>query len=295
MNVASGAGARLADQAEQIIVKRLGTDTLMLPAMPAVATRCMALLKNPEFATKAVVTLLEQDPVLSARLLRVANSAAFGGAGGGISTITAAVSRLGSQRLKNLIVETIARQLYESRDKRIAASCRAIWEHSVAVALLARDLAAFCNEANAMDVAYLGGLLHDVGKLVVASILLEAEKLASARLTNRWIESEEWTEAVNRSHRKVGTALADKWALPPEIVAAIRDCGDYDSTNRASPANFVRFANALAKRERIYLGPVDAGDNDALIMIGRSLLGVDDDLIRKVCAGIGDRIKTQTT
>ena len=97
-------------------------------------------------------------------------------------------------------------------------------------------------------------------------------------MNQKWVESEEWQEAVDRSHRKVGIALAEKWSLPIELVSAIRDCGDYDSANRAAPANFVRFANALAKREGLYPGRWTR-DNDALIMIGRSLLGVDDELL----------------
>ena len=178
MNVASGAGGRLAVQVEQIIVKRLGNDTLALPTMPAVATKCMTVLRNPDFATKAVVTLLEQDAMLSARLLRLTNSAAYGGAGG-ITTISAAVVRLGTQRLKAMLVESSARQLYESRDKRIAAACRAIWDHSVGGGPPGPRSGRVLQRGGSMDVAYLGGLLHDVGKFVVATILLEAEKMLS--------------------------------------------------------------------------------------------------------------------
>jgi hypothetical protein len=58
-------------------------------------------------------------------------------------------------------------------------------------------------------------------------------------------------------------------------------------------ANFVRFGNALAKREGLYAGKVDMEDNNAMIMIGRSLLSIDDDLISRVTTGLVDRVKAR--
>jgi hypothetical protein len=75
------------------------------------------------------------------------------------------------------------------------------------------------------------------------------------------------------------------------VIKAIRDCGDYDAADRGCAANTVRFANAVAKREGLYVGPVDTDDNNALIMVGSSLLGFDEDFLKRVCAGLKDRMR----
>src|SRR5258708_3613400 len=69
--------ARLAAQMESIILARLAADRLVLPALPAAALKCIRLLKDPELSLKTAAIAIEQDPVLTASLIRQANSAAF--------------------------------------------------------------------------------------------------------------------------------------------------------------------------------------------------------------------------
>jgi hypothetical protein len=95
---------------------------------------------------------------------------------------------------------------------------------------------------------------------------------------------------IDRIHRRVGVALGDKWELPEAVRNCLRSCDDYDVNDRVSAVNAVRFANALAKREGFYLGSVDADDNNALILIGSSLLGIDDAVIARSLAGLQEQI-----
>src|SRR3569832_3035570 len=101
--------------------------------------------------------------------MRTAMSAA--NAGTNVRTLDQAVSASGQQRLKSLIVEFMTRELFRSPNPRIQAAVKNVWQHSVAVAVLARDIAALTTGANS-DVCYLAGLLHDVGKPVLAAMLL---------------------------------------------------------------------------------------------------------------------------
>lgn len=272
--------AKLAEQMEAIVIKKIAADQLVIPALPLTATRCIAVLKSPDFSLRDVAQILETDPILAAKLFKVANSAAFGGRNA-ITSISQAVTRLGSHQLKTLIVETSARKLFESSDRRIADANLGLWSHSVAVAVVARDLTAICGGGEP-DVAYLSGLLHDVGKPVVASILLDAER-AVYDLHKRatWINGDDWIGVIQKTHRKVAVALAEKWNMPDMVQKTIRDCEEYDSAERLSPANIVRFSNALVKQDGVYVGPVAKEDNDALVMIGRSLLGLDDEAIKR--------------
>lgn len=280
----------LATQIEQLVLNRIASDKLVVPAFPAAANNCLTILKDPNHSQKSVALALERDPNLALQVLRVANSAAHGS---GARTIEQAVTRLGSQRLKSVLVEACARAMFESRDVRIARACEGLWEHSIAVAMVARDLAALSGSAEG-EVAYLVGLLHDVGKPVLAGILLEAEKIFTAR-GDSWVDQATFMEAIQRSHRRVAVTLAEKWKLPDVVLAGIRDCAEFDSTNRVSAVNFVRFANALAKQQGIYVGAVDLDDAGALVMIGRSLLGLEDEVVQRLAADLKSRVKAHAS
>ena len=284
--------AAVAGQIEQIIQKRIADDKLTLPVMPVVAGKAMTMIRDPDFSLKKVALLIEQDPLLATRVVRLANSALYGAAGGAIKGVEMAVTRLGAQKVKMVLMECSARQIFESRDPRIALANKSIWEHSVAVAIVARDLRSLASEEGDNDGCYLCGLLHDVGKPVVATMLLEAERMARDRRAS-FLDSEAWIEAIGRVHRPVGVALAEKWKLPEEISKAIRDVNDYDPTNRSSAANYVRFANAVVKREGFFVGALDAEDVEAMIMIGRSVLGVSDELLARVTGGLAERVRAQ--
>lgn len=282
---------KLAEKMEQIILGRIAADKLAIPVLPVIANRCIAALRDTNLSVKRLVSIIEQDPVIAAKLLRLANSATYGA--GGVRTLETAVARLGLAKLKTILFELSARQVFVSRDPRIAQATRAMWDHSLAVALVGRDLCALSSKAEEMDTAYLAGLLHDVGKPIVASMLLEAEKLIAGGSGAGWITSEDWLSVVSKVHRPVALALAQKWALPDDVVTTIRDLSDYDTAARQSASNFVRFANAIAKKEGLYAGSYDADDVEALVMIGRSLLDVNDDLLSKLTAGLKDRVSTQ--
>jgi len=153
------------------------------------------------------------------------------------------------------------------------------------VAQLAQRVAAL-SSAEDGETAYLAGLLHDVGKPVVATMLLEAEGQITQRNPKLWIDFSTWMDVVQRCHRPIGLDLAKKWQLPEEIQKAIEECADYDPADRLSTGNAVRFANAVVKQQGIYAGPVSADDNDALVMVGRSLLNIDDETLTRLSSDL---------
>jgi len=283
---------KLVEQLEAIIARKIANDQLVIPALPSVAARCIALLKNPDFSTREVSSILESDPVLAAKMLKVANSAAFGGRNS-VTSISQAVTRLGAIHLKNLIVEASARKLFESTDRRIAEANSKLWTHSVAVAVVARDLTAITGGGEP-DTAYLAGLLHDVGKPIVATILLDVERaMQDMRKRAVWLNDAEWIEVIQRTHRKVAVPLGLRWELPDAVLRTVRDCEEYDNADRVSASNIVRFANALVKQEGIYVGNVNKDDNDALVMIGMSLLGLDEAAVKRGTVGLA-AVRKQT-
>jgi putative nucleotidyltransferase with HDIG domain len=285
--MAGTASDRLGEQLAQIVLNRLENDKLTLPAMPTVALKALELLRNPDFNLRNVGMLIENDPVLAAQILRICNSAAMA-TREPCRNIGQAVSRLGAQKLRVALTEASARRLYDSKNPKIADAARKVWVHSRAVGTVAQDVAVLAGVADP-DAAYLAGLLHDVGKPVVATMLLEAENQAAQRNVKGWIDPDGWIAVIQNTHRPIGIAVAKKWQLPEEICLAIQQCSDYDPGNQLSVGNAVRFANALVKQQGLYVGPVDGQENDALIMVGRSLLSVDEEATERLTKNLKAR------
>lgn len=277
---------RLTAEMERIIRARIEANRLVLPAFPATATRCTAMLKDPNVNTKKVVALLEADPVFAVLVLRAASTANFGGQAAG--SLDTAVTRLGINALRTLLIQAAARSIFESSDRSINQRLAQVWTHSIGVAVMARDIAALM-QASDVEACYLAGLLHDVGKPVVAAMLTEVERSLGKKAQ---ISVDQWIGVVDACHRPVGVALAEKWNLAAPVVAAIRDCNEYDPGDRRGPANIVRFANALVKKHGLATGTYDPDDVSALIMIGRSMLGLEEEVVGRLAAGIKARIES---
>jgi putative nucleotidyltransferase with HDIG domain len=284
------ASDKLSSELKSILLKRIHADQLVVPTIPTVVQKVQEALRDgDQAAAKHAAEILEQDPFLAARALRVAGGSKGGASGTKNATISDAINKLGPRGVKALFVEATAQKVFVSRDAEIANALRRTWEHSVAVATLARDVLALSGHGDS-DAAYLAGLLHDIGKPVVASVLLEAERQTTELYNRPWIDCADWVEVIACTHRAVGIALAGKWQLPESIVRCMQENLDYDNSDRTSLVNAVVFSNALAKKCGVYVGLVDAEDVDAIVMIGRSLIGVNDEVLKTLTKSLKERV-----
>lgn len=272
-----------------IVLRRINENRLQLPSMPLVALKCLDVLRDPNATFADVARVIEQDPVIATRVLRVVNSAAYSRQHA-VKTLEQAVSQIGVKPMRILLVELAAVQVFTSRSSGIRQKFKQIWEHCLAVGMLSRDLASALNSRISPDLAYLAGLLHDVGKPVVGGLLLEAERKLIEELDVPWMTETLWQKTVAESHRPVGAAVAAAWKLPPEVADAIQNCDAYDrDAGPNSCGNLVRFANTLAKREGIYVGAVSSDEIIAAILQGRTVLGVDESIEAALIATVRDR------
>jgi len=134
-----------------------------------------------------------------------------------------------------------------------------------------------------------------IGAQVAAdAFLLDVERaMQDMRKRAVWLNDAEWIEVIQRTHRKVAVPLGLRWELPDAVLRTVRDCEEYDNADRVSASNIVRFANALVKQEGIYVGNVNKDDNDALVMIGMSLLGLDEAAVKRGTVGLA-AVRKQT-
>ena len=161
----------------------------------------------------------EIDPVVAARLVHLANSVAFA-TFTKLESVLACVTRLGVRELSFFLMETAARQLVECHDPRIALICDGLWEHSLSVAILSHDLVEALPGLDA-EAAYLAGLLHDIGRPVVAEMLLDAEGRLLGKRVDHWIMPSKWLGIITQCERTVGLAVTKAWTLPDSVIDAV--------------------------------------------------------------------------
>jgi putative nucleotidyltransferase with HDIG domain len=275
----------------EIIAEKLRSNSLKLPALPEVAIGCLQLSNDPDVKFSSLAALIERDPFIASRVVRLGNSAMFG-ALPRLTTVEGAVARLGTRSLITLLQELAAEQVFISRDPAIRNAFRGIWEHCLGVAHLSRDLSRLVVGTNP-NTAYLAGLFHDIGKPVVASLLLEHER--GSKRGEFKVGSTLWLRVVEELYRDVGAILALRWFLPREVANAIAQADTYDlKRGRHSSANIVRLANALCGREGLDTSQSDLIDLERVIVQGRQVLGVDMEQLSLATAGLVERVHALT-
>jgi putative nucleotidyltransferase with HDIG domain len=274
----------------QILVERIHRDKLVLPAMPAAARECLRLLDLPDNNLDKVVKVVAQDPIIAPQVMRRAKSAVMSRATVA-RTLDQAITRLGVRELRELILNVSTHQLFESKKPAIRKHTKTLWQHSVAVAVLARALARRRKDVDP-EVAYLAGLLHDVGKPVAAALLLELERTVDAPQAG-WLEGDAWLGVVNECHREVGVALARSWNMDEEILFAIARSDRFVGDNPSLITNVVCYTNALAKKAGVYVGDVEPAILDAQLRDGANLYKLEPPMVESLLKELRSSLSSQ--
>jgi HD-like signal output (HDOD) protein len=160
------------------------------------------------------------DQVLSAKVLKLVNSA-FYGFPGRVNTITHAIVILGFSSIKNIVLTTGILGAFNLKSKAGGFDLMAFWKHSVATGVLAQLVAKEARLRNP-DVAFISGLLHDIGKLVLALYATKdfnACMELAAKRNGLFYDAE--MELLGVSHAEVGGFLKTYWNLPPDIASVM--------------------------------------------------------------------------
>lgn len=190
----------------------------LVPA-PHILPQLMPYLNNPESDNSKVVEVISYDPSLTASVLRVCNSA-FYSHGTSIDNLLQAVNRLGSLEVYRIVVAVTGAVTLSQGKKGQGIEATVLWAHSVATAVCAQSVAKDLGDDE--NKAFTAGLLHDVGKIILASAMekpydtLFVEASDSVALVG--IERKQF----GCDHAEVGGRLLEKWKFPAYMVAAIR-------------------------------------------------------------------------
>jgi len=188
-----------------------------LPTIPVLLARILAVVDGERSSTRDLVEVMQRDQVLTARVLRLANSGFFGFARE-VSTLPRAIMILGFSTVRSLALGV---KVWETFVGHGGATLSELWEHSALVGAAARLIAQRVRAAEPEEV-FTAGLLHDVGRVVLA-LRFPAEYSAvlatgEARNAPPLEERERGTFGID--HAQAGAWLAETWALPAMIVEA---------------------------------------------------------------------------
>ena len=261
----------LAKEVEENI-RRVLSKIETLPAMPGIAGKVLEMVEGADTGAKDLQRIISNDPALTARILRVANSSYYC-CGMDVNTLSEAVVILGFNTLRSLVVAASVRSLYVQKPVRGADSGKgtarfksrqkSLWEHSVACAAISRTIAKKTG-LEKPETAFVTGLLHDIGRLVICRQMPEEYE--------RWLSQKEAVldgsagrsdspgaavlesecDVFSFDHCQVGAAVAGKWRLSRDMVEVISNHhSDENDPPPSQLAAIVDFSNLICMKNNI--------------------------------------------
>lgn len=229
-----------------------------LPPLPEAMTAVLLALNRAQLSANRSIELIEHDPALAARLLRLANSA-FYGVPGRVASIGDAVRMLGLRTVSGVLAAASVHNAIR------IGSCpgfdfQAYWQHAIACALAARALAPIADLD--ADEAFLAGLMHDIGQLALAAFYPSHASAALAHAQANDLPPEHAEQAVlGIAHPQVGALLAAHWHFPAPVVRAIAHHHAPEPASngqRLSLSGLVQVADAVAHALDLLADPNEA-------------------------------------
>jgi len=252
------------------VVEKIVMTTGDLPAMPHVANLAMQRLSDPEVSAGELHEIISRDQALAARLLRIANSSCYSRRRE-IKTINEAVVIIGFNTIKSIVISCAMHDFFKS----FGLAEKYIWEHSLGNALICRTIAKKIKYPK-MEEAFLAGLLHDVGKVVLyiklpqKMLLIFQEVYQNPQLSFGALEK----KLLGFTHAQVGGLVARKWNFAVDIVEAIgyHHHPDHAKLNTVLP-HIVALGDALS--HKLGIGFVKRPDINLSAMSSTRVLRLD--------------------
>jgi putative nucleotidyltransferase with HDIG domain len=206
------------DQAKR--VKRITDSLISLPTLPTVIAKMLELVDNPKTSASSLSNLIMRDQVLTAKILKMANSS-FYAFPRQIATVKLALVVLGFENVKEMALSlSVLNSFKGENNKHFDTSM--FWQHSVSVGACTRMLARETCYRLAGE-AFVAGLLHDIGKVVLNQYLpKEFAEIQTMIFEGGQSCDEAEKEVLGVTHAEVGAWLAERWNLPVILVEAIR-------------------------------------------------------------------------
>lgn len=221
---ASTAPAGNADSSNAVLARLERVDNL--PTLPEVVTRLEAMLGDPDAGLRQVAALVEQDPAVSAAVLKIVNSPLYRPASTReCSDIFSAIRRLGTAALRNIVMTSALLAAFSSSESQ-AFDRREFWRHSISVGITGQAIFEFCapdEPSLSKDVLHLAGILHDLGKIILDEHAPTEFRQAIERATTESLPLHRVErEGYDLDHAIVGAWLCRRWGLPEMLCDVVQ-------------------------------------------------------------------------
>ena len=231
------------------LLRKLKADSLVLPTLPEVAMRVQEVVGRDDTSLKDVADIIGQDPAISARIIRVANSAIYS-RGVPAGTVNAAISRIGLSQIKAIVTSIAMEQLFISTNELVWEVMDEVWRTSIdvtsaAVALLQGYNRQHPNSGLNAETLTLAGLVHNIGALPV---LTEVE--ARPTLVD---DIAQLRSLVRKLQGPLGRAVLKNWAFSPSVMEVVERWADLSYNN--DTVGYLDFIRAAA----LYTGELRSG------------------------------------
>ncbi|HOO55997.1 MAG TPA: HDOD domain-containing protein [bacterium] len=193
-----------------------------MPSLSPTVAKILQVANDPGSSANDLNKVISLDPVLAAKVLKLVNSAYFGFSEQVTSTVRAIVM-LGLNTIKNLALSTAAMETLSSEIKGGGMNMDNFWQHVLATGVLAKLIAKKIDvNKNYLEDYFLGGLMHDIGKVVLNRMNPGGygKVLAAAKSSGKPLYLYE-TAVFGINHAEIGKLLGDKWGLQPQLVDAM--------------------------------------------------------------------------
>ncbi len=271
---------------------RLNRHIDSMPSLSITVSKILEVSRDPQVTAKDLNKVISLDPVLVGRVLKLVNSAYYG-LRNKVTSLVTAIIMLGINTIKNLALSTAVLGNVQKDSSFKALNVDGFWRHSIGVGVTSKLIAAKIGiTLNRQEEFFIGGLLHDIGKIPI-NVLFEENYLKAIQQADfektQLIEME--SKIIGITHSEVGKMIAEKWRLTGETYECILHHHD---PNMASEENFklvasVSIANAYCNVNQIgFSGNRYAKKIDDYIL---SSVGVTEEFLDEIFETISAEIE----
>jgi HD-like signal output (HDOD) protein len=193
-----------------------------LPAIPEVASKVMNMVNDPDISFKKIAEEISRDQSMTTNILKLCNSAYFS-KGKEITSIDRAIVTLGLKEVKDIVIVIAAKPVLDKPVIGYDLAKGDLWLQGLVVATISKNIALMKKRKDLADVVFTGGLIHNVGKVVLALYVQNTFKEILELVESKNIPfSNAEREIMGFDHQEVGEKVLDKWKFPPVLKAIVR-------------------------------------------------------------------------
>jgi len=232
----------------QLNIKSLDRTISRVRPIPQVALKLIRSICAEDYDLRDIAAAIRQDQVISAKVIRVCNSA-YVGASEEITSIEKATMMLGGRMVGQIIITSAMDQFFADCERSYSMSKGGLYHHSISTAIVAEQISKLTGKA-APDIAYTAGLLHDIGKVLLDQYVASAMPLFYKSMVedgDQLLQAER--SLLGITHLEAGARLAELWKFPPALQDAIA-CHSFPSYSRNDKTltHLVYLADLLVSR-----------------------------------------------